>query len=67
MTLSYHTCKRIKKPHKSEINCKVQSLKEVKQISLRHPNVKMYVNWKCLNACIIENGEITYKRSKEAT
>ena len=64
MTLAYHSCKYIKQPHEPEITCKVQSLKEVKQISLRHKNVKMYVNWKCPNAYIIENGKIIYNRCK---
>ncbi len=64
MTLSYHSCKQIKKPHKPEINCKVKSLKEGKEISKRHPNIKMYVNWKLSNAYIIENGKIIYSRVK---
>lgn len=67
MTLSYHICKQIKKPHKPEINYKVKSLKEVKEISRRHPNVKMYVNWNLSNGYIIENGKIIYNRIKEST
>ena len=65
MTLTFHTCKGVfKQPHKPEVNWNVSTFKEAKEISLRHKDKAMYVNWKHPNACIIKNGMITYKRSK---
>jgi len=66
MTLTFHTCKgNIKNPHKPEMNWKVSTFKEAKDISLKHKDKTMYVNWQRPNACIIQNGIITYKRKNK--
>ena len=63
--ITFHTCRKVKKPHKPEITMYVKSLDNSRLVSKKHPNKKVYVDWNNADhRLILENGIIVHGKER---